>query len=165
MRAIELVWVPKTLAESGSWKVVTGTAKMPATAFRMAKGHSYMLPRKWHWRVDGLTSEKGNFRLLTGYDPHKWEYKAWLGLVRERDCPIVAALEFHGSHGGWHCHVAKCSIAELDSGDTRPRYFSRCPRVSGKIQAVTFEMSEPTALAKAFKFFRVGAADKGELGL
>ncbi|MET0294474.1 MAG: hypothetical protein ABW042_05600, partial [Phenylobacterium sp.] len=54
MRARDIVRLSKTVTKAGEWKVVTGAAKMPPSAFRLKKSASYQLGRNWHWRVDEL---------------------------------------------------------------------------------------------------------------
>jgi hypothetical protein len=163
MKPKDLLRLPKVVAQAGTWKVVTGRAKMPGTAFPLSRRFSLQLGRNWHWRVDGL--EDGNliYRLLTAYNLELEEYRAWLSTARGDSQVIVAQLEFHGTHPGWHCHIACCPLADVEPGQGHPRSAARFPGGTSEHRRQAFDMSESSALSAVFNFFRVVGAPEGSM--
>jgi len=163
MKPKDLVRLPKVVTEKGSWKVVTGKAKMPATAFPLSKNFSLQLGRNYHWRVDAAQADGLNFRILTAYQPDLEEYRAWLAIPRGSAHAVVAQLEFHGTHPGWHCHIACCDLDEVEAGQGHPRSAMRLPGGNNKHRRKEFDMTDSSALAKAFNFFSVTGAPEGAM--
>jgi hypothetical protein len=159
-----MVQLSKDVTEAGSWKVVTGKGgKMPPSAFQLSRRHSVNIGRNWHWRVDAVRSGSIHFRLLTCFNPEIEEYRAWLSAPRGEAHVIVAQLEFHGTHPGWHCHFACCDIADVEPGQGHPRSAYRFPDGDGKHRRKDFDVTESSALTRAFNFFRVTGVPSGVL--
>lgn len=116
-----LVRIKKSVVKPGEWKVVTGKTVMPKTAFPLSRRDGFKLGRGWHWRVDSLEITGHRLRLLTAFHQDKEEFLAWLSTPRGESHVIVAQLEFHGDHPGWHCHAACCKIDDIEAGNSRPR--------------------------------------------
>jgi len=112
VRALAAIRSRKTIVEGGKW----ATGKMPHTAFPLSKSHNYTLGSAWRWRVCRLVSGDKNFRLLVAYQAAKAQYQAWLGCESGADQAVLARLEFHPSHRGWHCHVKKGPLDEVACG-------------------------------------------------
>jgi hypothetical protein len=157
------VRIKKLVVKPGEWKVVTRKAGMPKTTFPLSRRDGIQLGRGWHWRVDSLEITDHPLRLLTAFHQDKEEFRAWLSTPRGQSHVILAQLEFHGDHPGWHCHAACCAIDEIEAGDSRPRKCVRIPRHERPHRDITFAMSESSALARAYKFFRVTGTPKDAL--
>jgi hypothetical protein len=163
MRPKDLVRLPKVVIEAGSWKVVTGRAKMPTTAFPLSKNFSVQLGRNYHWRVDVVRARDVDYRILTAYQPDFEEYRSWLAVPRGNAHTVVAQLEFHGTHPGWHCHIACCDVDDVEVGQGHPRSAMRFPGGNNKHRRLNFDMTDSVALAKAFNFFSVTGAPEGAM--
>lgn len=157
----DVLKAPKAVVQAGSWKVVTGKAKMPTRAFPLSR--PFQLGRNWHWRVDVLEVAGTQLRLLTAYEPQREEFRAWLSYQRGSAYVILAQLEFHGTHPGWHCHTYCKDIGDIPPGETRPRNFMRLPSTDKPHRRVDFAMTNSVAFAKAFEFFRVRGPPAGAL--
>lgn len=163
MKPTDLIRLPKAVVEAGDWKVVTGKAKMPKSAFPLSRSYGVVLGRNWHWRVDVLEAGGASFRLLTAYHADTLEYRAWLSMPAGPDHVIVGQLEFHGSHPGWHCHVACCDLREIEAGQAHPRIAARLPGGNRPHRRLEFDVTDSTALSTAFNFFRVTGTPKDAL--
>jgi hypothetical protein len=157
MKPKDVLRLPKSVSEKGAWKVVTGRSKMPSTAFPLSKNFSVQLGRNWHWRVDVVTAAGTSYRLLTAFNPELEEYRSWLTVPRGGVHVMVAQLEFHGTHPGWHCHVACLDLEEVEPGQGHPRNAIRFPNGNSMHRRQNFDVTESSALAKAFNFFGVTA--------
>lgn len=155
MRAKDIVRLPKTVTHEGVWKVVTGTAKMPPSAFRLSKRASYQLGRHWHWRVDELEGGGFKFRLLTAYRSDNEEYLAWLSTPIGDGLRIIARFEFHGSHPGWHCHSHCGDHEDIPVSEQAPYIFKRAPGPNSPHRKQEFVKTDYAAMQKAFSFFGV----------
>jgi hypothetical protein len=82
MKPKAVLRVPKVVAEAGAWKVVTGKAKMPGTAFPLSRNFSVQLGRNWHWRVDEVNDGETTYRVLTAFSSDLEEFRAWLTAPR-----------------------------------------------------------------------------------
>jgi hypothetical protein len=163
MKPKELVRLKKTVTTAGQWKVITGKAKMPKTALPLSKTFSLDLGRNWHWRVDDVAATPHQFRILTAFNPEIEEYRSWMTARRGDSLVMVAQLEFHGTHPGWHTHIACCDIADIEAGQGHPRSAYRFPGGNNSHRRQTYNMSESTALQMAFKFFRVNEVPDGSM--
>jgi hypothetical protein len=166
VRGREAIRLKKAVTVAGEWKVRTGKGgQMPRSAFPLSSRNAIILGRKWHWRVDDLQGDGHAFRLLTAFDPSHEEFRAWLGLRGSGSTlTVLACLEFHGNHPGWHCHANCDEIGKIETGEPHPRKSVRIPDGERRHRRKSFEgMSEATALAASFKFFRVTGAPKGSM--
>jgi hypothetical protein len=156
MRSRDIVRLPKTVTKAGSWKVTTGTAKMPPGAFPLSRRSSYRLSRGYHWRVDELEGGGMVFRLLTAFNTDKSEFEAILGTPVPGGLRVIARLEFHGTHPGWHCHATcRHDHEDVPIGEQSPRMFERAPVAAGRHRRQAFVRTETEAEQKAFRFFSV----------
>jgi hypothetical protein len=150
VRAYRAVRQLKTLLHACKWH---HRQKMPQSAFPLSRSHSYTLGSSWTWCVCELAAGPDRYRLLVGFDPMKEQYRAWLALVCGHDQAVLARLEFHPSHKGWHCHVKKGPVAEVARGVVKE---ARNPdRSRGCNTSEAFTVSETDALTLAFRVFNV----------
>lgn len=55
-------------------------------------------------------------RLLIAFNAGKRDYLAWLTLAEGHDQAILARLEYHASHLGWHVHLKPKVAAKVSWG-------------------------------------------------
>jgi hypothetical protein len=163
MKPKEVLQAPKVVTKAGDWKVITGKATAMGKAFPIARDFTLRLGRNWHWRVDQVEAGAIRYRLLTAYHGDTQEYRAWLAMPRGDSHVIVAQLEFHGTHPGWHCHIACCDLEDVEPGRGHPRSARRFPGGNSRHRRQDFNMSDSAALAKAFEFFNVTGTPDGSL--
>jgi hypothetical protein len=161
MKPKHLLHLPKVVSQAGAWKVVTSKARMPSGAFRLSKRHGLELGRNWHWRVDVVEDGTLIYRLLTAFNLDHVEFRAWLSTASGDDNVIVAQLEFHGDHPGWHCHIACCDLEDVEAGQSHPRSAYRFPGGNSKHRRLAFDLTESSALSTAFNFFRITGTPEG----
>jgi hypothetical protein len=168
MWARQFVRTPKTITQAGNWRcgALDPKGKMGKDQFPLAKGRSFQLGNQWHWRVDHWSAGTANGRLLIAYHLGKGNYLAWASLERgPKEFAVIACLEFHGDHDGWHIHSGPAPIDEFATGCTRQRILGiRNPRKGGyhrprrAIDGTVidgFGMSPITAQNVAYRAFRV----------
>lgn len=133
---------------------------MPRAAFPLSKSHSYPLGSSFDWCVCEAVGAANGYRLLIAFDPAKEQFRAWLGLISGTDQALLARLEFHPSHKGWHCHVKRGPLDRVARGvvkETRDR--DRCRLCASNN---SFSVTQLDALSIAFRAFNVdGAAPAG----
>lgn len=155
MRGRDIVKLPKAVTKAGDWKVVTGTAKMPPSAFKLTKRASYILGRGWHWRVDELSGGDLTFRLLIAFKADTEEYMAWLAMPAGDGLRVIARLEYHGTHPGLHCHSTCEDHEGVPVGDQNPYMFRRAPSAWENHRRQDSVKSESDAMQRAYRFFGV----------
>jgi hypothetical protein len=138
----------KVVKSLGPWH---SGKKMPRTAFPLSKSHSYPLGSSFDWCVVELLGNSREYRLLVAFDPAKAQFRAWLGLIDGADQALIARLEFHPSHNGWHCHVKGGALDRVVRGVVKePRDRDRF-RICRADQ--TFSVTQLDALSIAFRVF------------
>jgi hypothetical protein len=152
VRALTAIRESKTVVDWGNWQ---SGHKMPRTAFPLSKSHSYVLGASWRWRVLDLDASGRRLRLLVAYERAKSQYRAWLGLEAGADQALLARLEYHPSHHGWHCHFKVGNLADVACGvvkDSRERERLRHCAVG---EAASVGVTDNDALSIAFRAFNV----------
>jgi hypothetical protein len=160
MRARELIFKPKRITKAGEWK---SGHKMPKTAFPLSASRSFQLGPKWSWRVDVLDYKGLECRLLTAFEPSKQTAVAGLSCRRGTAYGVVARLEFHGDHPGWHCHSHCGVVADLSAGYVKSLGSVRLPKARAFHRRKVYEVTERVALEKAFAFYNIEPGEPGPL--
>lgn len=113
----------KTDIMLGSWS----TTKLPRTALPLSKskGRGYKLGTQWTWRLVTFRCQASLYRVLIAYDYGKEQFLAILGLDIEKDTKVIASIEHHGSHPGWHVHFATEDANTIPSGIIRGPWVRR----------------------------------------
>lgn len=111
MRLKDIIRAKKTNIHWGDWK---SGVKMLRTQFPMSKG-SFSVRSVYNWNISTFECLGKSFRLLVFYRADKQEYGAWLGMEDDKDMKVIARLEFHASHPGWHMHT-NCETDQTPSG-------------------------------------------------
>jgi hypothetical protein len=161
MKVRPAILKPKYVTEKGEWKLVTGTSKMPRSAFTVGANYPVTFSRNWHWRVDQLACDDGEkYRLLTAYNAHIEEFRAWLAIAFEKGAVLLARYEYHGTHPGWHCHGPCGDLEQGDAGALSTRDVLRVPEGKGFHRDQDFDITSVSrALARSHSFFRVKALE------
>lgn len=55
-------------------------------------------------------------RLLIAFNAGKRDYLAWLTFASDQDQAVIARLEYHASHLGWHVHLKPKAISKVAWG-------------------------------------------------
>jgi len=166
MRVQDFIKMPKAITKAGKWKTgKTGKeGRMNSGSFALSARRPYILGSAWHWHVDELDCEGTKGRLLVAFRPDTENYQAWLAIENEKSLTVVACLEFHGDHPGWHWHSRCAHVEEFTHTCHRQRNGGlRFPGKGRPHRRQGWEMSETRALEKAYKAFRVGARQEGEM--
>jgi len=93
--------------------------------------------------------------------PYLSQFQAMFGMIDAAgDTKVLATLEFHPTHDGWHAHAACGDIAAVPSGVKRGSWVSR---LCGKGQAHKrgCPNTDNEAYQRAATFFRMGARAGG----
>lgn len=99
----------------GKWS--SGSMNKAAFPLSKARTRFYRLGQAWTWRVVSFEAGSEVYRILVTFRTDKEQFQAMLGLVEARgDTKVIARLEFHGTHGGWHLHYAAGDLAKVPSG-------------------------------------------------
>lgn len=168
MQARQFASAKKTITQAGTWRcgATDSKGKMGKEAFPLSKGRSFMLGNQWHWRVDHWTTGAASGRLLIAYHLGKGNYLAMISLERgPKEYAVIACLEFHGDHDGWHVHSGSAPINEFAVNCTRQRILGirkppkggyHRPRRAGDGTVIDgFGMSQITATNVAYRAFRI----------
>lgn len=137
----------KVAVTSDGWK----TGKMPKSAFSLSKNNSFRLGAGWDWCIHHVAHSSNNLRLLIAFHAGKNEYLAWLAIDTGKDLGLIARLEYHATHDGWHVHLKPSDLNDLaygvvkQSGERRILCNSTSEPVTGK----------PKATALAFRMFNI----------
>ena len=136
----------KTVSATGSWK----SGKMPKGAFHLSKNNSFRLGTGWEYCIHKL-SGPNPMQLLIAFHPGKREYLAWLALEAQNDQAVIARLEYHPSHTGWHVHLKPDDMMKLAWGVVKQPGEKRVDCKSSVDPAV----GKSDAEALAFRVFNV----------
>jgi hypothetical protein len=144
----------KNVLEWGKWQ----TGGMLSSAFPLSKrrGRAYQLGASYRWRIIRFEALDVPCRLLIAFNLAKEQYRATLALERDRDMSVIASLEFHGTHPGWHLHGACGDTASIPLGSLRGLWQKRMPLPRKLHRRAEFGITDDiTALNMASKFFRL----------
>jgi hypothetical protein len=161
LRGQQIRSADKVVSDWGKWQ----TGGMPQTAFPLSKrrGRAYRIGSSYKWRVIQFTALGETCRVLVLYNAAKEQYRATLAIERDRDMIVIASLEFHGTHPGWHLHGACGDIDSHPMGSMRGPLQRRVPGSRTTHRRHDFNVTnEGTALDAAAKFFRLHKTE-GEL--
>ena len=149
MTALLAIRAEKTVADGGAW---TRGKRMPVKAFPLSKtGRGYRVGPQWDWCVYSLASGDSQYRLLIAFDQGKEQYLAWLGLADGEDQALLARLEFHPTHRGWHCHIKSGEAGDVSRGVVK----QRDERLVLCSHENVFDVTRLNAVGIAFRVFNV----------
>ena len=112
------VWDVRSAKKSdlkvGKW--TSGSMTRSAFPLSRAKTKYYRLGSAYTWRVVTFRAGGCDYRILVSFRTDKEQFSAMLGMDDAGDMKIIARLEFHGTHGGWHIHHSTGEISAIPSG-------------------------------------------------
>ena len=112
MRGLSAIRTKKVLVSSGAWH----TGAITHSEFPLSHVHKLRLSKAWNWCVVDAEGGGQQYKVLVAFDPGKRQYWAWLGAVFGSDQAVVARVEFHASHDGWHCHWKTGALVDVPRG-------------------------------------------------
>lgn len=149
MKALRAIRAEKTVVDGGKW---THGKRMPVAAFPLLKtSRGYRVGTQWDWCVYALETGADRYRLLIAFEQGKEQYQAWLGVEDGEDQALLARLEFHPTHRGWHCHVKPGDLGDVSRGVVKDRdeHVALCPSEN------VFGVTRLNAVGIAFRIFNV----------
>lgn len=161
--------LPKSITKAGEWKcgALKPQQKMTKTSFLLAPRRPFILGNDWHWRIDDLQCGPYAGRLLIAYHLGKGNYLGWLAVERvPGEWAVVACLEYHGDHPGWHVHTKNDELKNFATGCTRQRVSGiRIPRKGSYHRDRGYDMGPLAAVNTAYRAFRVTGTTRAPGGL
>jgi len=131
---------------------------MAKAEFPLSKNNSFRLGKGWEYCVHELSCDaNGPMRLLIAFNPAKREYLAWLALATDTDQALVARLEYHRSHLGWHVHMKPKRLDTLAWGVVKQQGETLLPCDSGQNP----DIGKGEAESLAFSIFNVSHSPWG----
>jgi hypothetical protein len=154
-----LVRAPKRILNDGEWKA----GVMPRTAFPLSRSgnKAYRLGNR-RWRVVLFEALGLRCRMLIQYHPGLGQYQASWGVEHEGDIKVVAQLEYHPTHGGWHVHACCSDIADVPAGIRRGPW-NKLLHGRGTRHRMAAPTSDDSAFQRAMLVFGVDRRGQGGL--
>lgn len=155
----EFVRAAKTVVDSGKW--VTSVKRLPRTGgpFPMSRSRGLPLGAGWRWRLLRIEAAGSLFRVMLAYRVAKPEFLALVGADIGGDTLVLGALEYHGTHPGWHVHAACRQPGANARGRTRHPEMRRVASGAARCTAHPFPASDGAALEIATRYFRLPLVD------
>jgi hypothetical protein len=152
MRLRDFLRAPKRVTDVGKWT----SGKAAKKLLELSKG-SLSLGAQWTWRRIVLECEGREYVVVIALHEAKQNYCAHLAAAgaNARDTLVLASIENHGTHPGWHVH-ANCS-GEGGANVGRLRYPAqiRLPAKGSKHRLRAMRIREDEALKPVLEFFRL----------
>ena len=143
----------KSITNVGKWS----DKKMPKTGngFPLSKAKNLRVGGGWQWVIIELDADNAECRLLVAYHAAKENYLAVLGYVVGADTHVIASLEYHGTHPGWHVHGCCLTAKPGNAGRLRYPDMARLPEGKSVHRRTVFGVNEFDALELAIRHFRL----------
>lgn len=161
LRGQQIRSAAKVVSDWGKWQI----GGMPPGAFPLSKrrNRSYRVGAAYKWRVIQFSALGETCRVLIRYNAAKEQYAAVLAVERNRDMTVIASLEFHGTHPGWHLHGGCGDINALPTGSMRGPLQRRLPSSRTTHRRHFFKVAnDGDALDVARKFFLLDKKEGGQ---
>lgn len=146
----------KQVASDTGWS----DKKMPKTGrrFPLTKARNFRLGSGWRWCALEIDAEGRSYRLLVAYNPLKENFLALLGTaVSAEESLVLASLESHGSHPGWHVHGCCATVGSAAFGRLRYPEMVRIPDGKRPHRVCRFPGNDSEALDVVGRHFRIPA--------
>ena len=154
----DFVRAHKTVTGLGAWtdkRMTKNPSKFPLWRPKGTK-----LGSAWRWRVVefsvlDVTSALRTGRMLVAYRLDKQEFLSYVGVdeLTGNGTLVIACLEFHGTHAGWHLHAACASHDRGCVGRVRHAAMRRLPGGGRHHRQTTFVIDDDAALRRAAETF------------
>lgn len=158
----DIVSAKKSIDDAGAWS----SGPIPRSAFPLSRsGNRAYRPGNRRWRALRFRVHGLECRLLITLSLPLEDFRADLGVLENGDMKVLAALEFHGTHGDWHAHVREADIAAISPGFRRGPDVVRLEPPPG-FGWTGFGLDEQRAYKVTVDFFRLDRTGAGnDLGL
>lgn len=125
MRVQDVIAADKDVLDWG----VPKQGGMPPAAFPMSKRKKggIKFGGNHKWRLVRFRALNETFRILIVYHTLVDEYVALLGMEVGSDTRLLIDFAYHGTHGGWHVHVACGDAHKVPLGVMRGKWVKRLP--------------------------------------
>jgi hypothetical protein len=160
VRLRTIILSEKEILSPGSW----AQGKMPRSVFPLSRSgaKAYQLGNR-RWRLVTFDANSSSFRLLINYSAPLGQYQAMLGMIDGGGTKVVAQLEKHPTHKGWHIHAACGVLHGVPAGIVRGPWLRHLNRARRADQADPATMNDEMAFAVARRFFRLDKVPPLEL--
>lgn len=112
MKAVAAIRTKKVFVEATPWH----SGNVSAAAFPLSHKGKIKLGKAWQWCVHTVADDARSYRILVAFDAGKNQYWAWLGAIFGTDQAVIARVELHSSHDGWHCHWKTGPLVDVPRG-------------------------------------------------
>ena len=112
MKAVAAIRTKKVFVEATPWH----NGNVSASAFPLSHKGKIKLGKAWQWCVHTVADDAQSYRILVAFDAGKNQYWAWLGAIFGADQAVIARVELHSSHDGWHCHWKTGPLIDVPRG-------------------------------------------------
>lgn len=142
---------PKSVDDTGTWS----EKRMPMTAngLPLSKSKGYRLGAGWRWKIVELSIATDKYRLLIAYHAAKQNYHCLLGVNLGSDTLVLARLEYHSTHPGWHVHACCTETESRHWGRVGYQDMKRLPQKGARHRDTTFVANDDMAMKIAAKHF------------
>jgi len=150
----------KSNVKWGDWKA--GHLRRSEFPLPKLRQRYYRLGSGYRYRVVEFQALDHDMRLWIGYHQGKEQYFAHAAVATPEGSLVIASLEFHGTHPGWHIH-GMCTgiVADEEFGRLRPPSAVRIPAPRGFHRRADFGVTETNAsdiAAKWLGLYKTGEA-------
>jgi hypothetical protein len=157
MKALAAVRTRKVFVDASPWH----NGSVSNAAFPLSHKGKLRMGKAWNWCVHTVADADRQYRILVAFDPTKNQYWAWLGAAFGHDQALIARVELHSSHDGWHCHWKTGPIAEVPRGAVKASGKKELRRGCGEHQLT---VTKNNACGLAYQLFNVDPPS-GALGI
>lgn len=158
MKFKEFLTEEKVVTSTGQW----ASGKAAKKLLELSKGKALSLTAQWMCRKISLSVGGDSFHVVVAVHEMKENFNAWL--VREvgKDLLVLATLENHGTHPGWHLHVNCDGGSSGNVGKWRYPAMKRLPDGKSRHRDRNLPVSQLAALEAVSRFFWIDMTEKGE---
>lgn len=153
----DIIRAGKRVKSDGAW----ASGAMPRSAFPLSKAgnKAYKLGSR-RWRVVTFEAHGLNCRLLINFSRPLGQYQAILGVEVAGDTKVLASLEHHPTHKGWHVHVCCRPIKDVPPGMKRGPWVASLSAKGAK-HRMAVPASDDAAFERAVAFFGLDRREEG----
>ena len=130
--------------------------KTGASALVLSKGRPIRLGPGWRWTHIRLNVNNVQHRIWICYHPKKENYlSVACQVLPNDDLFVLAALESHGTHPGWHVHGCCTEVDAGSHGRLRYPNMVRIPSPNARHRQQGFPANDEEAMDIAARHFRI----------
>ena len=156
MKFKEFLRAPKVITDSGRWSSGSSAKKVLA----LSRG-KLNLGAQWTWRRISIAAKNHNFLVVVAFHEAKQNYHAYLALIGKEDSLVLASIQNHSTHPGWHLHVNCDGDVTGNWGRLDYPAMKRLPDGKSMHRARKYRISELEAMQPVLDFFGLDNFDDG----